>query len=91
VLAIEAIVLSKTYRGLGGGGSQALAGVDLAVEAGTAFGLIGPNGAGKTTFLKAVLGIVLPTSGTVRLLGEALDPRMREIGYLPERLGLPPA
>ncbi len=93
VLAIEAAGLSKTYRGLRGRGCQALAGVDLAVEAGTAFGLIGPNGAGKTTFVKAVLGIVLPTSGTVRLLGgHPADPRVRaRVGYLPERLGLPPA
>jgi ABC-2 type transport system ATP-binding protein len=93
VLAIEAIGLTKTYRALGSGGRQALAGVDLAVEAGTAFGLIGPNGAGKTTFVKSVLGIVLPTSGTVRLLGgDPSDPRVRaRVGYLPERLGLPPA
>ncbi len=92
-LAIESIRLAKTYRSLGNGGRQALAGVDLAVEAGTAFGLIGPNGAGKTTFVKTVLGIVLPTSGTVRLLGgDPSDPRVRaRVGYLAERLGLPPA
>jgi ABC-2 type transport system ATP-binding protein len=53
--------------------------------------LIGPNGAGKTTFIKAILGIVHPTAGTVKVLGGSPeDPRIRaRIGYLPERLHLP--
>jgi len=94
VLAIEAQELAKTYPGaFGRGGQQALRGLDLRVEAGTAFGLIGPNGAGKTTFVKAILGIVRPTAGTARLLGgDPDDPRIRRrVGYLPERLQLPPA
>ncbi len=94
VLAIDARGLAKTYRGgLGRAGHDALRGVDLAVEAGTAFGLIGPNGAGKTTFVKSILGIVRPTGGTARLLGgDPADPRVRvRVGYLPERLLFPPA
>ncbi|HZY04860.1 MAG TPA: ABC transporter ATP-binding protein [Anaeromyxobacteraceae bacterium] len=92
--AIEAQGLSKTYRGpLGGAGAVALRGVDLRVERGTAFGLIGPNGAGKTTFVKALLGVVRPTAGRVSLLGgDPDDPAVRRrVGYLPERLALPPA
>lgn len=84
--------LQKTYSPLfGRGGQRALAGVNLAVERGAAFGLIGPNGAGKTTFIKALLGIVRPDSGEVRVLGgDPEDPRIRaRIGYLPERLHLP--
>ncbi len=94
VLAIEARALAKTYAGaFGRPGLEALRGVDLAVPAGTAFGLIGPNGAGKTTFVKSLLGVVRPTSGAVRLLGgDPEDPRNRaRVGYMPERLRLSPA
>jgi len=91
VLAIEAEGLEKRYPGrLGRPGPLALAGVDLRVPAGAAFGLIGPNGAGKTTFVKALLGVVHPSAGRVRLLdGDPQDPRVRaRVGYLPERLEL---
>jgi ABC-2 type transport system ATP-binding protein len=94
VLAIEARGLEKRYGGkLGRKAQQALAGVHLRVERGAGFGLIGPNGAGKTTFVKALLGVVRPSGGTVRLLGgDPQDPRMRaRVGYLPERLRLSPA
>jgi ABC-2 type transport system ATP-binding protein len=94
VSAIEVIGLSKTYRrAFRRTGNDALRGVDLTVPEGSAFGLIGPNGAGKTTFIKAILGIVQPTGGTVKVLGGSPeDPRIRaRIGYLPERLHLPNA
>jgi ABC-2 type transport system ATP-binding protein len=93
-LALEASGLHKRYRrGLLGAGQVALRGVDLAVPRGTAFGLIGPNGAGKTTFIKCLLGIAFPDAGTVQLLGASpQDPAVRaRVGYLPERLHLPPA
>jgi ABC-2 type transport system ATP-binding protein len=94
VNAVEATGLAKRYAGpLGGAPHDALKGVDLAVPAGEAFGLIGPNGAGKTTFVKALLGILSPTAGTVRLFGlDPADPRARaRVGYVPERLLLRPA
>ncbi|HSN92055.1 MAG TPA: ABC transporter ATP-binding protein [Anaeromyxobacteraceae bacterium] len=94
MLAVEAEGLAKRYAGLlGRGGHEALRGLDLRVPAGAAFGLIGPNGAGKTTFVKALLGVVRPSAGTVRLLGgDPQDPRVRaRVGYLPERLRLPSA
>lgn len=90
--AIEANSLTKTYRRFFGRGSlHALRGVDLRIPEGTAFGLIGPNGAGKTTFIKTILGVLRPTSGSVRALGsDPDDPKVRRrIGYLPERLHLP--
>lgn len=94
MLAIETIGLKKTYRGLLARSRQeALAGVDLAVPVGSAFGLIGPNGAGKSTFIKAILGIVRRTAGRIQVMGgDPDDPIIRRrIGYLPERLHLPAA
>jgi ABC-2 type transport system ATP-binding protein len=47
----------------------ALSGVDITVPRASAFGFVGPNGAGKTTFLRTLLGLTRPNSGSVRLLG----------------------
>lgn len=56
-----------------------LEGVDLTVPAGAIVGLIGENGAGKTTTLKAILNILRPDGGTLRLLGrDPSDPAARE-------------
>ena len=50
-------------------GTTALAGVSFALRPGEILGLLGPNGAGKTTTLHILLGLIRPTSGTVRLFG----------------------
>lgn len=93
--AIEARGLRKTYGSLFAKKSrrEALAGLDLEIPRGVAFGLIGLNGAGKTTFIKSLLGVVRPTAGFVRVLGQdPEEPSARaQIGYLPERLFLPHA
>ncbi|MCB2224712.1 MAG: ABC transporter ATP-binding protein [Actinobacteria bacterium] len=59
---IEAAGLVKAY-----GETRALDGVDLAVPAGSVFGLVGPNGAGKTTLLSILAGLRTPTGGTVTI------------------------
>ncbi len=49
--------------------------------------LIGPNGSGKTTLIKAILGVVRPTAGTVRLFGKPvpdLDGEWKRVGYVPQ-------
>lgn len=91
--AIATEALRKVFSPRFGRSVEALKGVDLVIPEGTAFGLIGPNGAGKTTFVKAILGVLHPTSGEVTVLGGSPhDPAVRErVGYLPERLHLPRA
>jgi ABC-2 type transport system ATP-binding protein len=68
-----------------------LSDVSLSVAKGSVYGLLGPNGAGKTTLLRIVMGLVAPTSGTVRLLGD-LEPgdsaARRLLGYMPQQLAL---
>src|SRR4030042_3572025 len=48
---------------------NAVDGISFEIEPGTVFGLLGPNGAGKTTTIKMILGLVLPTSGSIQLAG----------------------
>lgn len=65
---------------------RAVDGLDLVVRPGEVVGLLGPNGSGKSTTLKAILGLLEPTRGTVRLWGrQPGDPAARaRVGYLPE-------
>ena len=64
---IELEALNKTFGKL-----QALDHVDIAFLAGKSYALIGPNGSGKTTLIKSILGMVLPTSGEVRVDGQSI-------------------
>lgn len=80
--------LSKTYRSglLRKSSIAALSNASLTVNSGEIFGLLGPNGAGKTTFVKILLSIVLPSSGSASILNEPLGSLTirRKSGYLPE-------
>lgn len=86
VLAVEAHGLVKQFAG-----KRAVDGVDLAVPAGSIYGILGPNGAGKTTLLRTLLGILDPDAGTRRILGADRPIAVaRHVGYLPEERGLYP-
>lgn len=65
-IALEADRLTKTY-----GAVRALDDFSLSIPAGGVFGVLGPNGAGKSTLFRIALGLVRPTSGSVRLSGAA--------------------
>lgn len=58
--------------------------LDLEVPAGVLMAIVGPNGAGKTTLIKAVLGVIRPAAGSIKLLGEPIEKMRRRIGYVPQ-------
>jgi len=81
---VEINSVTKTY-----GGRAALDNVSLSIKRGEIFALLGPNGAGKTTLLRILTGILLPDTGTVRILGAGgMDAVRDQVGYLPEERGL---
>src|SRR5690606_37542377 len=54
------------------------------VDAGSFVAIIGPNGSGKTTLLQVILGLLPPSSGTVRVYGRQPGAANDEIGYVPQ-------
>jgi ABC-2 type transport system ATP-binding protein len=90
VPAIEVASVSRTFRSRQGAFRRRVAVVDalcdvsFSVEPGELFGLLGPNGAGKTTSIKILTTLLLPTSGSVRVLG--FDP-VRQPNEVRSRVG----
>src|SRR5258706_4418917 len=85
--AVEVVDVACTF-----GAMRALDELSLRVLRGTVVGIVGPNGAGKTTFIDVICGLVRPSRGTVRVLGEdvavnATALRAR-IGVLPQETAL---
>jgi len=80
--AIEIRDLRKVY-----GGKAAVDGLSLRVGRGSFFGFLGPNGAGKTTTIRMLMGLAVPTSGAVEILGMKMPERALEIRA---RIGLVP-
>ncbi len=66
-------------------GKRILDDVSFWIPRGEFLCLCGPNGAGKSTLLKTVLGLLKPTSGTVRVTGKPLDQARACLGYVPQR------
>lgn len=79
---LESIQLSKSFGKL-----KVLKDMSVQMRAGQTISLIGPNGSGKTTFIKCLLGLVIPDSGSINLYGNNVlggwDYR-RYIGYMPQ-------
>ncbi|WP_166417258.1 ABC transporter ATP-binding protein [Cochlodiniinecator piscidefendens] len=93
--AIEIDTLVKTYASSGNQPpKEALKGVSLNIPQGSIFGLLGPNGAGKSTLINILAGLVLKSSGSVRIWGFDQDKNPRQsraaIGVMPQELNMDP-
>jgi len=88
-LAIETSSLTRDFDGF-----RAVDQVDLRVERGSFYGFLGPNGAGKSTTIKVLTGLIAPTAGSMRIIGQDVSgPRRalavkRRVGVVPENLAL---
>ncbi len=80
--AIGVKTLTKRY-----GSARGVEDLSFSIEKGEIFGYLGPNGSGKTTTIRCLMGLLRPTSGQCRLLGEQVMPGRAtqhiRIGYLP--------
>jgi ABC-2 type transport system ATP-binding protein len=87
--AVETSNLTRDF-----GQFRAVDQLNLLIEAKRFYGFLGPNGAGKSTTIKMLTGLLGPTSGSIRILGEDIsDPKRalevkRRIGVVPENLAL---
>jgi len=66
------------------GGRDILVDTSFAIRRGEFIGLLGPNGAGKTTLMRAILGLLPPRAGSLRVFGRAPRRGDPQIGYLPQ-------
>jgi ABC-type Mn2+/Zn2+ transport system ATPase subunit len=78
VLTIDNLHVS--YRGV-----KAVAGLNLSVPTGKMTCIVGPNGSGKSTTVKAALGLVERSRGTIRFFGQPVDKVRHRIAYVPQR------
>lgn len=87
--AISTLQLTRSF-----GDFRAVDGLDLEVERGMFYGFLGPNGAGKSTTIKMLTGLLAPTAGAIRILGEDVSDagaarRVKSrVGVVPENLAL---
>ncbi|MCB9980299.1 MAG: ABC transporter ATP-binding protein [Rhodospirillales bacterium] len=93
--AIEITDLHKTYAASGKSGRKdALKGVSLSIPRGSMFALLGPNGAGKSTLINILAGLVMKTSGQVRIWDTDIDADPRQaranIGIVPQEIVMDP-
>jgi ABC-2 type transport system ATP-binding protein len=83
IKSLELRSVTKNYDSI-----VALQGINLDIEEGTIEGLLGPNGSGKSTLMKAIMGLVKPDAGDIRVFGKSVLEYPVEtkklIGYVPE-------
>lgn len=77
--AVEVEGLHFAYNG-----QPVLENVTFSVPAGEFLALLGPNGGGKTTLLKLLVGLLKPSRGAIRLLGEPVERALPRVGYVPQ-------
>lgn len=93
--AIEIVNLNKTYQASGKAAPKtALKDVSLTIPKGSIYGLLGPNGAGKSTMINIMAGLVMKTSGTVKLWDRDIDKEPENakaaIGIVPQEINYDP-
>ena len=85
MLAVETNNLTKYY-----GHTLGIKNISIKIEEGEVFGFIGPNGAGKSTTIRTLLGLLIPTSGSISVFGQNLGLNgykiRKYIGYLPSEV-----
>lgn len=85
--AIETQGMTRAF-----GGVNAVENLDLAIPKGTIYGFLGPNGCGKSTSIRMLTGLLSPTAGKIRVLGETLpgaeEKLRRRIGYMTQKFSL---
>jgi len=77
-------VIELDQATIGIGGRSVLVDASFAIKRGEFIGVLGPNGAGKTTLMRAILGLLPPSAGDIRVFGRAPQRGDRHIGYLPQ-------
>jgi ABC-2 type transport system ATP-binding protein len=82
---VQATELHKHF-----GPIHAVDGLTLSVQAGEIYGLLGPNGSGKTTLIRLLIGLLKPTSGSVRLLSKTIPDKaiLAQVGYMTQASAL---
>lgn len=78
--AIEVRDLTVAYRE-----SPVLWDIDLDVPSGVLMAIVGPNGAGKTTLIQAILSLIKPAAGQIRIYGQPYRSVASSVGYVPQR------
>jgi zinc/manganese transport system ATP-binding protein len=81
--AIESVI-ELDHASLAIGGREILRDTSFTIKRGEFIGLLGPNGAGKTTLMRAILGLLAPRAGSLRVFGRPPRRGNRQIGYLPQ-------
>jgi zinc transport system ATP-binding protein len=71
-------------------GRSILRQVSLGIQAGDFMAMIGPNGGGKTTLIKLMLGLLKPSSGTIRIFNQPPERASHRIGYVPQNTHINP-
>jgi ABC-2 type transport system ATP-binding protein len=88
-MAMNALVIENINKRFGE--FYAVKNLSIKIPEGTIYSLLGPNGAGKTTTIRMVMNIIIPDEGSIQVLNEKMDDRMKSrVGYLPEDRGLYP-
>jgi zinc/manganese transport system ATP-binding protein len=77
-------VIELDHTSIAIGGRDVLIDTSFAIQQGEFIGLLGPNGAGKTTLMRAILGLLPPRAGSLRVFGRPPRRGDPQIGYLPQ-------